>query len=112
MFLSQSTTFYSLSLNKKENILKTIFFLGIFPVLLGAIVALIGVSVFSCYKAYSYKLQMRQGSNQDQYGLVHSATDSDDEDEHEHDNGNMRRPNGIVKEYHDNYENDENEDSV
>ncbi|KAK3789399.1 hypothetical protein RRG08_005547 [Elysia crispata] len=84
----------------------------IFPVLLGAIVALIGVSVFSCYKAYSYKLQMRQGSNQDQYGLVHSATDSDDEDEHEHDNGNMRRPNGIVKEYHDNYENDENEDSV
>ncbi|RUS90722.1 hypothetical protein EGW08_001526 [Elysia chlorotica] len=83
-----------------------------FPVLLCAIVALIGVSAFSCYKAYSYKLQIRQGSNQDQYGLIHSAVDSDEEDEHNHDNGDTRRQNGAVIEYHNNYENNEDEDSV
>ncbi|GFR73769.1 lysosomal acid phosphatase [Elysia marginata] len=82
---------------------------AMFPVLLGAIVALIGVCVFSCYKAYSYKLQIRQGPNQDQYGLVQNASDSEDDDDAHARNGNVRRPNGIVKEYHDN---DEDEDSV
>lgn len=81
----------------------------IFPVLLGAIVVLLGVSIFSCYKVYSYKIQLQQGPNQDQYGLVQSASDSDNEDDAHAVNGNIR-PNGIVKEYHDN--DDEDEDSV
>ncbi|GFN78135.1 testicular acid phosphatase homolog [Plakobranchus ocellatus] len=83
----------------------------IFPVLLAVIVVLIGMNMFTCYKCYSYKLQVRQGSNQDQYGLVQSAVDSDNEEENSHayDNGNMRRQNGTVQEYHDN---DEDEDSV
>ena len=76
------------------------------------IVALIGVSIFSCYKAYSYKLETKQASRQDQYGLLQSAVDSDDEDDpHARHNGNMNRPNGRIKEYHDNSGNEEEEDS-